>query len=164
MRENLFKAIMDNKYKGDERQIKIRNSVFSKGFIGLCMSLILYSIAESVFNNFGGIQFNELLLPLSNPIVFIIGLCCLVMTFILCKKGAFFGYSNAVLVAGFFLLVPFGLIGITHHFFWNVFELPSFCNDWQFSILNISSNIILPLFVVLAQYFFLNMLYKRNLK
>ena len=162
MKNSLYKAMMDNKYKGDERQIKIRNSVFSKGFIGLCIALMLYSSAESIIYMRTEIHLNTSMFPLSNPIFLIIGLCCFVMTFVLCKKGAFFGYSNGVLIVGCFSLVPFGLTSVIHYLLWDVFVLPSFCNDWQFGVLNTAVNLILPLAVVLAEYFSLNMLYKRN--
>ena len=50
MKENLFRAIIDNNYKGDERQIGIRNKVYVWGFIGLCLGLLIYLYIDNIIS------------------------------------------------------------------------------------------------------------------
>lgn len=156
MENNLFRAIINNKYKGDERQVEIRNKVYAGGFIGLCLGLMIYFYVKSILSEF---RLPNLSFSLFEQITFLIGLCCTVMTFILCKKGAFYGYSNGLLIIGSTILVPFGIADITHLTIFEFYNIPAYCSELQFQILNISVNAALPVALIFILLFLMNRLY-----
>ncbi len=162
MKENLFRAIIDNNYKGDERQIGIRNKVYVWGFIGLCLGLLIYLYIDNIISAVSEFHLSDLPFSLFEQITFLISLCCTIMVFVLCKKGAFFGYSNGLLIVGSIVLFPLGITDITHLITFEIFNIPAYCSDLQFQILNIAINAVLPVTLIVIMFFLLNRIYIHN--
>ena len=140
----------------------IRNKVYVWGFIVLCLVLLIYLYIDNIISAVSEFHLSDLPFSLFEQITFLISLCCTIMVFVLCKKGAFFGYSNGLLIVGSIVLFPLGITDITHLITFEIFNIPAYCSDLQFQILNIAINAVLPVTLIIIMFFLLNRIYIHN--